>query len=217
MENILDELGLDQETYDNGEAGAVQKPFEALPSGVYDAVVKDIIVYTNQFDGKQARYTIVVKKDGEDQELTFRSDIGKTLKDGKPNKGYAGRLKQFAYATNTELDSLSMGKATKIKSFGKDCDGEFLVGMNGKKLKALVRESDDTNKTEGTPFKITNDVAGVIAKNGTDVEGEDAEAAFLELCKKTPVFVNAKKQKASGNAATAAAKTADGGNVDDML
>ena len=178
MADILDDLGLDQETYDNGEAGAVAKAFEALKSGTYKGTVKDIVIFTNKWDGKQARYTVLVEKDGEPAEFTFRSDIGKELKDGKPNKGYAGRLKQFAYATGTELDELTIGKATKISSFGHECEGNFLVGMNGKKLKVLIRESDDTSKDEGAPFKITNDVMGVVAMNGTDSEGENAEEAF---------------------------------------
>lgn len=215
-DNILDELGLDQETYDSGEASAVAKAFEPLTSGAYDGVVKEIIIYTNKWDGKQARYTVTVDKNGEPTDLTFRSDIGKELKDGKPNKGYAGRLKQFAHATGTELASLTMGKDTKIKSFGTEYDGEFLIGMNGKKVKVLVRQSDDTNKAEGAPFKITNDVMGVVAMDGTDAEGENAVEAFAETCKKTPIFAAAKKQ-AGGNKATTAAKTADGGNVDDML
>ena len=216
--SILEEMDIDQKVYDEGEASAVAKVFEAIESGVVDATVKEIIVYTNTFDSKQAKYVVNVAKDGEDKgvDLTFRTDIGKTLKDGSANKGYAGRLKQFAYATGTELDSLSMGKEVKFKTFGKEVTGEYLVGMNGKKLKALVRKSDDTNKAEGAPFKITNDIMGVVAMDGTDAEGADAAKAFEESCKKTPIFNAAKKVK-GGNKATAGTKTADGTDVDDML
>ena len=34
MSEILESLGLKQEDYENGEASAVAKSFEALPSGV---------------------------------------------------------------------------------------------------------------------------------------------------------------------------------------
>ena len=213
---ILDELELDQETYDSGEAGAVAKVFEPLASGVYDGTVKEIISYTNKWDGKEMRYIVTVDKNGEPQDLRFRRDIGKTLQSGEANKGYAGRLKQFAYATGTDLASLSMGKATKLKNFGTEYDGEFLVGMNGKKVKVLVRLSDDTNKPEGTAFKITNDVMGVVAMDGTDSDGENAAEAFEETCKKTPVFNAPSKQKA-GAKATAGVKTAAGEDVNDML
>ena len=216
-DNILDDLGLDQATYDEGEASAVAKSFEAIKSGAYEGTVKEIIIYTNQYGGTEARYTVTVDKDGEATDLTFRRDIGKTLKDGKPNKGYAGRLKQFAYATNTELAALTMGKDVTVKSYGKECKGEYLVGMNGKKLKILVRESDDTNKAEGVAFKITNDVAGVVALDGTDAEGENAEEKFAEQCAKTPIFDNTRKAKAGAKAATTGAVTAGGEAVGDLL
>lgn len=215
-ENILDELGLDEATYEQGEAGAVAKAFEPIPSGVVDAVVKEITIYTNKWDGKQARYVVTVDKNGEPQDLTFRSDIGKTLQSGEANKGYAGRLKQFAHATGTDLAALSMGKDVKIKSFGQEYDGTLLVGMNGKKIKALVRVSDDINKPEGTPFKITNDISGVIAMDGTDSKGEDAATAFTELCEKTPVFPAGKKGKAGATATTATA-TGDKEKLEDIL
>jgi len=217
MSNILDDLGLDESTYNEGEASAVAKVFEAMPSAVYEGTVKEVIIYTNQWDGKEARYLVEIEKDGEKKEFKFRSDIGKTLKDGKPNKGYAGRLKQFAYATNTELSALSMGKDVTVKSFGKDCKGEYLVGMNGKKVKVLLRTTDDTTKAEGQAFKITNDIAAVVAMDGTDAEGVDAAAAFEEQIKKTPVFEITPKAKGGAKAATQATTTADGSSVDDML
>jgi len=214
MSEILESLGLDQAEYDNGEASAIAKTFEAMKSGAYEGTVKEVIIYKNQFGGVQARYVVTVNKGSEPTDLTFRSDIGKELRDGKPNKGYAGRLKQFAYATGTELGALSMGKGTTIRTYGKECTGEFLIGMNGKKLTALVRESDDTNKADGAPFKITNDIMGVVAMDGTDADGEKAEEAFAEACKKTPVFNAAKKVKAP-KATTAT--TAGGEDVAGLL
>ena len=214
MSNILDELGIDQETYDNGEAGAVAQTFEALESGVYDGTVKEIVIFKNKWDGTEASYTVSIKKGKEPVDFRFRRTIGEKLKDGKPNKGYAGRLKQFAYATGTELTSLSMGSDTTFKHFGTECKGSLMIGMNGKNLKVLLRKSDDIGKTEGESYKITNDVMGVVAMDGTDADGEDAEKAFLETCKKTPIFLHGKKSK--GNA-TAATNTATAEEVEDLL
>ena len=217
MSNILEELNLTEEAYTQGEASAVAKEFTAMTSGVYDGTVKEVIVYTNQYDGKQMRYNIEVTVDGEPKNVTFRSDIGKTLKDGSDNKGYAGRLKQFAYATNTELAALSIGKDVTIKSFGKEVKGEFITGMNGKKIKVLVRQSDDTNKADGQPFKITNDVMGVVAMDGTDSEGENAAEKFEEQVKKTPVFAAPRKVKGGGATTASTASTAGGKPVADLL
>ena len=215
--SILEELNLTEEAYTQGEASAVAKEFKAMDSAVCEGTVKEIIVYTNQYDGKQMRYNIEVTADGEPKILTFRSDIGKTLKDGSDNKGYAGRLKQFAYATNTELSALSIGKDVTIKSFGKEVKGEYIVGMNGKKIKVLVRQSDDTNKAEGQPFKITNDVMGVVAMDGTDSEGENAAEKFEEQIKKTPVFAAPRKVKGGGATTASTASTVDGKSVADIL
>jgi len=217
-ENILDELGLSAETYDNGEAGATIKEFEAKESGVYKGVVKSIIFYKNQWDGDQAQYLVSIEEDGESKDYKFRSDVSKKLKDKTDNKGYAGRLKQFAYATGVELSELSIGKDTEIKVFGKDCKGKFLMGMNNKKVKALLRKSDDTNKAEGEPFKITNDIMGVVAMDGTDFKGEAAAEAFEEVVAKTPIFKAPKKSKGGSTSTSGTqATTASGSSVADIL
>ncbi len=216
-DKILEELGLTKEVYADGEAGATIKEFEALDSGVYDGVVKHIIVYKNQWDGTQAQYVVLVEKDGEPKEFKFRQDVGKELKDKTPNKGYAGRLKQFAYATNTELSALSIGKDTKLKVFGKECDGQFLKGMDNKKVKVLLRKSDDTNKEDGEAFKITNDIMGVIAMDGTDAKGELAAEAFEEQIAKTPIFKAPRKVKAGSGDKSTQAKTKSGDAIADVL
>ncbi len=214
---ILDIMGLSDESYSNGEAGATIKEFEALPSGVYAGKVKHVIVYKNQWDGTQAQYIVSIEHDGESKDYRFRSDVGQKLKDGSDNKGYAGRLKQFAYATKSELSDMSKGDDTELKVFGKDCKGFFLKGMNEKKLKVLIRKSDDTNKAEGEAFKITNDILGVVAMDGTDSNGEDAAKAFEETIAKTPVFKSPKKVKAGSGSNATEATTKSGQTVSDML
>ncbi len=214
---ILDIMGLSDESYKSGEAGATIKEFEALPSGAYIGKVKHVIIYKNQWDGTQAQYIVSIEHNEETKDYKFRSDIGKTLKDGSDNKGYAGRLKQFSYATKTELADMTKGDDTEIKVFGKDCKGFFLKGMNDKKLKVLVRKTDDTNKAEGEPFKVTNDILGVVAMDGTDYEGEDAVKAFEEVVAKTPIFKNPKKVKGGSANPSTQATTKSGASVTDVL
>lgn len=216
MSDFLDDLGLTKEDIDNGESTAIVKPFEPLKSGVYSAEVKEVVVYENQWGGKQMRYNLSIKDDkGEDRTVTFRSDIGKELKDKTPNKGYAGRLKQFAHACNVQLSDLSLGAETTIKAYGKDYKGNALVGFTGKTVKALIRLTNDTNKEEGEKFKYTNDVQGVVAPDGTEESGENAAEKFLEQVSKTPIFTVQGKQKAA--ASTQATTTATGADINSML
>lgn len=216
-ESIIDSLGISQEDMDQAQSSAIAKVFEPLPSAAMDAEVEDITVYTNQWGGKQMRYNVIVKDDkGESRILTFRSDIGKKLKDGSANHGYAGRLEQFAYATNTPMAELSLGQAVKIKVFGKETDANLLVGMKGKKVKALVRLTDDINKEEGQSFKYSNDIQGVVAMNGTEKSGENAVTPFEEAIAKKAIYEvkgKAKKAKPTGDAVV----TASGKSVEDLL
>jgi len=217
MATFLDEIGLTKEDIEQGESSAAPKAFEPLPSGVYSGEVKEVISYKNQWGGEQLSFIVSVKDDkGEERKLSFRSDIGKTLKDGSINKGYAGRLKQFSHATRTPLDELSIGEDTKIKSFGKEYDGKLVKGFTGKTVKALVRLTNDTNKEEGEKFKYSNDLSGVVAPDGTQPDGENAAETFLELVKKTPIFTVQGKKKA-GNSSTQAATTASGADINSMI
>ncbi len=189
-------MGLTEEEMVEADSSAIAKVFEPLSSGVYDAVVKSIVTYKNQWGGEQARYTVTVKDSaGEDRTLTFRSDIGKTLQDKTPNKGYGGRLKQFSHATGVAIAKLTAGETVKIKTFGKEVDAQNIEGMNGKSVRALVRLTDDSNKAEGQPFKITNDILGVVKDNGTEDSGRNAEEEFLKAIAKTPVFIVTGKTK----------------------
>jgi hypothetical protein len=218
MSNILDTLGISNEDMKNGEASTIVKPFEPLKSGVYTGIVKEVFVYKNQWDGSQMRYNVEVETDdGEKRIVTFRSDIGKELKDKTPNKGYAGRLKQFSYACNVPVGELSSGTVTKEKIYGKEVDATPIIGFTGKTVKALVRFTNDTNKEEGVKFKYTNDIQGVLAPDGTEDGGENGEEKFLENVAKTPIFTVQSKTKAKTSTSASAATTASGKNVDDML
>ncbi len=216
MANILDDLGISQEELNQGEASTIVKPFEALKSGVYTAEVKSVHAYKNQWDGSQMKYVVEVKDEsGEPRLISFRTDIGKTLKDGSANKGYAGRLKQFSHACNVPIGDLTTGPEETIKIFGKDTKANTIVGFNGKVLKALVRHTNDTNKEEGAKFKYTNDLQGVVAPDGTEEGGENGAEKFVENAKKTPIFTVQGKQKAA--AATTATTTASGADINSML
>jgi len=182
---ILNQLGIDKEEYESA-TGEVGKEFTPLDAGVYKATVKSILVYTNSFGDKSMRYTVNI--DSENVEISFRKDIGATLKDKKPNGGYANRFKQFLYATNTDESSCSVKeKAEKINSFGKEIEADAILGMNDKKILAEVLLMNDTTKEEGAPFKHMNCLSGVLALDGTDASGENKAEAFSEKAKKNPV------------------------------
>lgn len=216
--NAMDGFGLSTEDIQNAESSAIAKVFEPLPSGVYEATVEDVVVYKNQWDGKMARYTVIIKDDkGEDRTVSFRRDIGQLLQSGKPNHGYAGRLEQFSHATATPIAEMSMGQETTFKSFGKDIKGTLVVGMKGKKLKALVRLTSDTNKEEGQSFKYTNDLQAVVALDGTQKDGEDAVAPFTKAIETKPVFEVQGKTGTKSKTGNEATKTSSGDDVNDLL
>ncbi len=213
---FLDDQNITTEELAQGESSTIVKEFEPLKSGVYSGTVKSVFVYKNQWEGTQMKYNLAVKDDsGEERILSFRSDIGKTLKDGSANKGFTGRLKQFAYATKVSLDDVSTGSEEKIKVFGKETKANNLVGFNGKEIKVLVRLTNDTAKEEGEKFKYSNDVQGVVAIDGTEEGGANGAEAFVESCSKTPIFTI--KSKAKAVSATAATTTASGDDISSML
>jgi hypothetical protein len=216
MAEINDVLGLTEEDINNAESSALSKTFEPLKSGVYIGTVKQVILYKNQWGGEQMRYIVTVKNDKEEIDLTFRSDIGKKLQSGEINKGYAGRLKQFAYATGVSLDSLKKGEKIKFKNFGKDTEGTLITGFEGKELKALVRLTDNTTKLENEAFKFTNDIEGVIAIDGTQSDGTNAENVFMEKVNKNGIFpITPKKSKSKEP--DEEVKTSSGEDLSNML
>ncbi len=217
MSDILNTLGLSAEDMSNAESSTIVKPFEPLASGIYTATLKDVHVYKNQWDGEQMRITVEVKDDsGDTRIITYRSDIGKTLKDGSANKGYAGRLKQVSHATSVPIENLTAGSEETIKVFGKDTKATPIVGFAGKTVKALIRNTNETTIEEGGKFKYSNDLQGLVAPDGTEEGGENGAEKFLELVAKTPIFTTTRKKKA-GSTGGGEVKTASGASVNDML
>lgn len=51
-----------------------------MPSGVYDAKIKEVIIYTNKFGGEMLKVNVTVKHNDKERTLSFRDDIGKNLK-----------------------------------------------------------------------------------------------------------------------------------------
>ena len=206
MGNILDDLGISEEELDQATGGAMSEGFTPLTSGVYDATIKEVVVYKQKFEKNEATFLKAsVEVDG--KVLTFRKDVGKTLKDGKPNPGYTNRLKMFSYAAGVKLEDCSLKDGAKVNSYGKECSGSFIMGMNDKKVKSLVRLTDDTNKAEGESHNLTNDIEGIAAMDGTDATGEDVATKFTEKVAKTPVFEIKGYVKPAAKAATATAGT----------
>lgn len=204
MSGLLDTLGIDTKAYEEASDSAVAKQFEALPSGVYDGIVKNVILYTSVFNDKtkgdvnitNLQVNFTMKTEDGDRDISYRQDVSKLKKDGEVNQGFLQRLKTLGAATNFDIDTLSVGEETTVKSFGKDCAGNFLLGLNDKPVKLLVRHSQDTSKEEGEAYRDTNDVEGVTFSGSEDI------ATFEEKIAKTPIF------KLKGRGGKADSKTA---------
>ncbi len=207
MSGIANLIGTSEETFTQA-TGETAKEFEALPAGIYKAVIKSVLKYENQFGSTQMNYIVTVTTaDNETKDVGFRTDIGATLKDKSENKGYANRFKQFMYAANVKDEDISIKeKSAKIKSFGKEFDADKILGMNGKSVLAEVLKMNDTTKAEGQSFKISNALSGVLATDGTDASGDNKAEDFAAKCEKTPLTDYAGYVKA-GNAATASTAT----------
>lgn len=177
--SLLESLGITEDQFAAAKDSTVTEAFEVMPSGVYPGKVKEVILYKNAFGGEMLQVNVTVKHNDSERTLSFRDDIGKNLKQtdeekeagkpGKINEGFVARLKSLCAAANVEISNLKDGTATKVKSFGKDCEGKFLLGLNDKPVQVLVRLSVDTAKAEGEPFREKNDIEGVLPKGHEDI------------------------------------------------
>ena len=130
---------------------------------------------------------VTVKHNDSERTLSFRDDIGKNLKQtdeekkdnkpGKINEGFVARLKSLCTAANVEISALKDGPATKVKSFGKDCEGKFILGLNDRSVQVLVRHSVDTTKAEGEAYRDSNDIEGVLPAGHDDIAIFEAKIA----------------------------------------
>ncbi len=164
---FLNDLDLDKDAFDAAKDSTVTEAFEVLKSGAYDATVESIVLYKNQFDGTSLRVNIKIAEN--DRVLTYRQDISKTKADNTVNEGFLSRLKSICSATNFDVDKFKTGEAVKINSFGKECNGQYLLGVNGKSVTALVRHSVDTTKAEGESYRDSNDIEGITHKGAEDI------------------------------------------------
>lgn len=178
--SILDTLGISEEQYEKAKDSTVTEAFEVAPSGVYDGKVKEVIIYKNKFGGETLKVNFAFKYNNQERTISYRDDIGKNLKQtdeekkenkpGKINEGFVQRLKSLCAATNVDLADVKEGSATKVNSYGAECEGKFYLGFNDKKVKLLVRHSQDSNKAEGEAYRDSNDIEGVTSANHEDIE-----------------------------------------------
>ena len=204
---LFDELGIDEKIVEAASASTVSEGFVALPSGQYPGEIESIVVFKNRFEGTEMR--ILVKIPAENKTLTYRKDISKNDKEGNINQGFVSRLKSLEAATGFSADDLTFGKETvTVNSFGKPAEGKALLGMNGKKVIALVRLSEDTFKDEKDNFRIGNDIEGVCAAKSEDITKFEEKVAKLEGSaftwasqKKKAATVNQEQQKQDVNEA----------------
>ena len=184
---LLASLGITEEQFAAAKDSTVTEAFEVMPSGVVAGKIKEVILYKNSFGGEMLQVNVVVKHNDSERTLSFRDDIGKNLKQtdeekkenkpGKINEGFVARLKSLCAAANVEISALKDGPATKVKSFGKDCEGKFLLGLNDKSVQVLVRLSVDTTKAEGEAYRERNDIEGVLPKDHEDIATFEAKVA----------------------------------------
>lgn len=209
--DLLASLGITDEQFAAAKDSTVTEAFEVMPSGVVPGKIKEVILYKNKFGGEMLQVNVVVKHNDSERTLSFRDDIGKNLrqtdeekaagKPGKINEGFVARLKSLCTAANVEISALKDGSATKVKSYGADCEGKFLLGLNDKPVQCLVRLSVDTTKAEGEPYKERNDIEGVLPKGHEDI------AKFEEKVAKNNGIFNYKgyvKKDAAANGASEA-------------
>lgn len=166
--SFLDTLGIDKTKFEEASASTVAEAYEVLESGAYPAIIKNMIMYKNQFDGTMLRVEVELLEPK--RTLSFRSDVGKLLKDGSVNGGFLSRLKSIAAACNFNADDFAIGAEHKFQSYGKEVIGNVVTGVLGKKVIALVRKSEDTDRPENDTYRISNDVEGIAQKNTEDYE-----------------------------------------------
>ena len=183
--DLLASLGITEDQFAAAKDSTVTEAFEVMPSGVYQGKIKEVILYKNKFGGEMLQVNVAVKYNDSERTLSFRDDIGKNLKqtdeekaEGKPgkiNEGFVARLKSICTAANVEISALKDGAATKVKSFGADCEGKFILGLNDKPVQCLVRHSVDTTKAEGAQYRDSNDIEGVLSKGHEDIATFEAK------------------------------------------
>ena len=202
---LLSAMGATKEDLNNAPVSAIADEFKPLESGAYKGTVKQIIKYTNQWGGDAMVYVFEV--DG--RELKYGGfDVGAKLKDGAPNPGWLGRLKQVLFATNAASVASFSNTPIKFNSFGKETEGNELLGCKDKPLLVLVKLVHDTSKQPGEPYEYINEIAAVVPMDGVDESGENAKNKFEEKISKTPVFTRKGKEKAKTTTAAAAAPVA---------
>ena len=183
--DLLASLGITEDQFAAAKDSTVTEAFENMPSGVMPGKIKEVILYKNSFGGEMLQVNVVVKHNDADRTLSFRDDIGKNLKQtdeekaagkpGKINEGFVARLKSLCTAANVEISALKEGTETKVKAFGKDCEGKFLLGLNDKSVQCLVRLSVNTSRPEGEAFREKNDIEGVLPKGHEDIATFEAK------------------------------------------
>jgi hypothetical protein len=200
---FLEDLGIDKATFESAKDTTVTKAFELLESGIYKGKVKEVILFKNNFDGTELVINILIEEN--QRVLSFRSNVSKTKKDGTVNEGFLSRLKSLGLATNFDINNLKAGDKCKVNSYGKECDGQYYLGMNDKPVLACVRKSEDTDRPADDTYRISNDIEGVTTK------GSEDEALFLEKVEKLEgaTFKWKSGWKPKAGSAAAQASTAD--------
>lgn len=209
---FLDTLGISAEQYDQASASTVTEAFELLPSGAYPATMKSMTLYKNKFDGTMLRVEVELTESK--RTLSYRGDVGKLLKDGTVNQGFLARLKSIAEACNFDANNFKTGAEVKFNSYGSEVTGTSLLGVIGKPVIALIRQSEDTDRPEADLYRLMNDLEGVTTKDSEDY------TKFVEKVEKAEgkpfKYKSGYKPKGSGTAGATAGTAAAKAEVEDV-
>ena len=133
----LDKLGITKQGREeaNGEVGV---EFKLTPCGAYDAVVKEVVIWTNKFDNKTMKYT--VKLNGEDKNLIDEIlSVAQTLHD---DEFYSNLLEEKVGTTLTDPKYYRIRVTNYIKK------------KEWQKAADDLKESSETNNTASAIINV---------------------------------------------------------------
>jgi len=207
--NPLEALGLDADVLNAAEAQDVRPAFKALPSGVYDAKIKELATFTSSKGAGMLKIVVEIPSE-KDSDLTLYQNIKK--KDGSANEIGQGTFKHILDACNKSTSDIAV-KVEQIKAYAKNVDGNVVKGLDNSPIKVCVRQIFE----EGANYEEYNEVEAYLRADGTNVKGENLVDKYLEKIEKTPILKRTAKAGSGGSSSTAAVVTADGKSVDEML
>jgi len=204
--NVLNDLGINKEQWEEVAPIEVNEGYKPLESGVYNATVKEVAYYTTDNGAVQLKIVLTVPE-LLDHELTQYQNIKK--RNGEVNEIGERWFKGLFDATNTDINDTIVEEG-EFEAYGSKKKGKIIRGLTGKPLKALVRAVHE----EGAKFPDYNEFT-FARIDGTNGKGEDIVSKFKETIEKVPVLQRTAKNQQGGSQKEV--KTSSGQDVKDLL